>query len=220
MKNESMIMGMKITESEKERLYLDKNKIISNIAMGIRYLTIPPIMVSTLLSYLFLGKRELFNSATDFIMSIFFLAVFPILAYAVHFLVPVFKAKGRDLQRKMAFIFTGIGYVLATGYGFLAGCTDGLKILFLSYLVSALILTVVNKVIKVKASGHSCGISGLLIFCAYFGGLYTIIFNMILYMLTLWASVRTKRHTKKEFILGSIICLVSFSVVAPIISLF
>ncbi|MDO4731326.1 MAG: hypothetical protein Q4B14_04275 [Clostridia bacterium] len=218
MKNESMIMGMKITESEKERLYLDKNKIISNIAMGIRYLTIPPIMVSTLLSYLFLGKRELFNSATDFIMSIFFLAAFPILAYAVHFLVPVFKAKGRDLQRKMAFIFTGIGYVLATGYGFLAGCTDGLKILFVSLLIIYSIN--INKVIKVKASGHSCGISGLLIFCAYFGGLYTIIFNMILYMLTLWASVRTKRHTKKEFILGSIICLVSFSVVAPIISLF
>lgn len=181
-----------------------------SFAHAIRIISIPPLMVAVIFLLLYVRRPELFLSPADFWLSELFLAFVPILAYPVSVLVPSIRAKGRNGQRNLAMYFSAAGYLAVVLYGIFADCTEGLKVIHLTYLLSVVLLLVLNKLVHVRASGHACSVSGpILLLCLYIGAVGSVV-GILLWSLIFWASIKTRRHTPKEFLIGSVTPIVAY----------
>ena len=84
----------------------------------------------------------------------------------------------------------------------------------MTYFMSVIMLIVFNRLLHIRSSGHSCSVSGPdLLLCIFFGAKW-IPGCAAAYALIFWASVETKRHTPKEFILGSVCLLIAAGISA------
>jgi hypothetical protein len=179
------------------------------IAKLVRILSVPPIMATVMVLLLRLTRPVLFKSPADLWLSLLFLAAVPVLAYPVSWLVPALRERGRDGQRTLAFVFAFIGYICGVLYALLFRRSSGLLMLFLIYFFSALVLTVFNKVLHIRASGHASSVTGPIGYlCAAVVG-WCYLLGALLFGFILWASVRIKRHTVPEFLIGSLSCVFS-----------
>lgn len=120
----------------------------------------------------------------------------------------------REAQRNMAFILNLAGYLIALLTGKIMKCSEMLMCVLFSYLLAVLILTFLNKVCKIRASGHACSCTLPYLFLSYWLKGVTVLICIILYGIEFWASVQLKRHTVSEFLTGSITALVVFGVAA------
>ena len=77
----------------------------------IRVVTVPPLMALFMLLVLEWRDPRFFGSLLHFLLSVVFLAFFPLLAYPLQPLFPSFKDKGREGQRTLAICFAVAGYV-------------------------------------------------------------------------------------------------------------
>ena len=125
---------------------------------------------------------------------------------------PKFKARGRAGSRALAFVTSAAGYTVGTLYAFLSGATPELKFIFSGYMIALIALTVFNKVFKLKASGHACGILGPLLYAVHFFGINWIIPCSVAAVAVVWASLYRKSHTPKELALGALCAAVGFFV--------
>ena len=176
----------------------------------IRIITIPPIEALVMLLILYRLKQEEFGNLGNLLMAGLFLTVIPICSYPI-----ASRKRGkqdmRNNQRNMAFIFNFLSYLAAMLIGYCVGCTRMLQWILNGYFLAVLILTIVNKVFKIRASGHACSCTfPYLILSYYFGGYVTVI-CLILYLAEFWASVELKRHTIKEFLGGTIVAWIIFA---------
>ena len=180
------------------------------IAKIIRIITIPPIEALAMLLILYGTKQEEFGNMENLRMAVLFLTVIPICSY----LIASRKRDKQDMrnnQRNMAFIFNFLSYLAAMLIGYCVGCTRMLQWILDGYFLAVLILTIVNKVFKIRASGHACSCTfPYLILSYYFGGYVTVI-CLILYLVEFWASVELKRHTIKEYLAGTIVAWIIFA---------
>jgi len=138
--------------------------------------------------------------------------VIPFFAYPISYLSPSIKVKGRDGQRKLAFIGSLMGYFGALIYGMITSVSEGLLFIYLTYLFSVILLTIFNKIIRVRASGHACSITGPLILMIYFIGWKCLIPCVLFFNLIIWASLYIKRHTPKELFFGALCASLAFLV--------
>lgn len=180
------------------------------IARVIRIITIPPLLVTALLVTLYIGRPDFFRGVGDLIASVSFLAVIPTLAYPIQALIPGLKKTGRKGQRRLAFVTSGIGYIGGMLYAVISGASAELILIFASYLVSVLVLTVFNTLLKRRASGHSCGVVGPLLFTVYFLGWGWLIPCILLAAAVAWSSVFLKRHTPNDILLGGLSAALAF----------
>jgi hypothetical protein len=180
-------------------------------AKTVRIITIPPLLVTATLLLLYFGVPEIFRGGYDLVFSILFLAVIPTLAYPLQPIIPYFKDKGRSGQRTLAFISSGIGYIGGMLYAFISGVTSRLLLIFASYFLSVIVLTVFNKLLKFKASGHACGVMGPLIFTVYFLGWGWLLPCMIIGAGVIWSSICLARHTPNELFLGGMSAALAFT---------
>jgi len=172
----------------------------------ISYVTIAPVMAFCMLTFLYFADSRHFQNSTYYILAVICLTVIPILAYPVQPLLPQFKDEGRNGQRKLAFIFVILGYTLGITSAFVFNAPEPYLIIYISYFLSGLILTIVNKLLKIKASGHACGVMGPIIICIYFFGNYSWLFLLLL-PIVFWSRMKIGRHTLKELLLGATISL-------------
>lgn len=182
---------------------MDKQTVLEKIAKVVRVITVAPIMAAILIAVLYWQVPE-FRDVYVMIISIVFLVVFPLLAYPLQPLIPGFKDKGREGQRNLAMLFAVIGYVVIVLVAVFINPSSGTWIIYLTYLLSAVLIALLNKVIRVKASGHACGVAGpvlALIWFAGAGALYGLIFLALVY----WASLKTKRHKFVELLAGTLV---------------
>lgn len=180
------------------------------IAKIIRILTVPPLLVTALLVTLYIGRPDFFRGPVDLIASVAFLAVIPTLAYPIQALIPGLKAKGRKCQRRLAFVTSGVGYIGGMLYAIISKTSAELILIFASYLVSVIVLTVFNTLLKRRASGHSCGVVGPLLFTVYFLGWGWLIPCVLLAAAVAWSSVFLKRHTPNDILLGGLSAALAF----------
>lgn len=180
------------------------------IAKMIRIVTIPPIMALTVLSLLFFAKETVYRSATDFMVAFVSLVLLPTLAYPLAATLPKYKEKGREGQRNMAFTMSVPGYALLAVYTIFAAISNAYRLISLTYVCSFLLLLFCNKVLKRRASGHACGITGPILIAAYFLGKPAMFGGLLMYLLIFRSSLITKRHTPKELVLGTICCMAGF----------
>ncbi len=180
----------------------------------VRVLSVAPLLAAIMLTVLFFTRPELFKAWYTYALMTATLGALPLLAYPMQRFIPRFKDGGRKAQRTLAMIFAVAGYVLCALILLITKGTDAEWLICLTYLISGILIFVINKVFKIHASGHGCGIIGpisiLLIFHSYItAALYAIsaIFVCI-------SSVRSKRHKLSEFIGGASVSTVTALVLA------
>ena len=176
-------------------------------------LTIPPMLVTALLSVIFLTRDSVFRGVGDLIAAIICLAVVPTLAYPLQPFVPGFRGRGRSGQRALAFVMSAAGYVAGFLYAFFSGANSEFKFIVTAYLVSVVMLLIFNKLLHFKASGHACGVLGPLLFAVYFMGWAWAFPCTVAAIAVVWSSINLNRHTLKELCLGGMCAMVSFAVV-------
>lgn len=186
----------------------------------IRIISIPPILVSVLLAFLFIHSGAVVHNVFELVLSILFLAVIPALAYPLQKFFPAYRDKGRTGQRNLAFIFTIAGYSAGLLYAVVGKVEKGLFEIYMAYFLTCAVLLFFNKVLHQKASGHAAGIVGPLLFLIWFTGIWMIPVTLIIYGLVFWSSVALRRHTPGEFVLGTLVSLVAFAVTLLISFLF
>ena len=196
---------MDCKNGEKE---LCKKPVLLKVAKLIRALTVPPIMVTALLLILFFGA-DVFPATLDFVLALVLLAIVPVLAYVAQKLLPGWKDGGQKAQRKLAFVFSILGYTAAVVVSIVRGAIPNLLYISLVYLVSVVILTLFNCLSPWHASGHGCSLMGPILLSCLFVGWYVIPAGVVIYCASLWASVYMKRHTVREFFLGSLSAVLS-----------
>lgn len=174
----------------------------------IRTLTIPPIMAFIMLGILFLVRNETFGSLKNFLLAMIFLVAFPALAYPLQPLLPHFKDKGRSGQRHLAIWMSALGYMMGLAVSEVRCAPFALKRIYMIYLSSGLIMLFFNKILKIRASGHACGIIGPII-CLFDSIGCISLAGLVLWAAACAASLKMKRHTWKEFLLGSMIPLLA-----------
>ena len=186
----------------------EKKPLLFRIAKAIRVITVPPVMVAALLVVLCFS-RTVFPTVGDFWLALLFLAVVPVLAYPFQQLIPALKRGGRRTQRNLAFVFSFAGYTGAVLCSILRGAVPNLLYIAAVYLCSVVILTLFNLLTPWHASGHGCSLMGPILLICLFVGFYAIPVGALLYGASLWASVYMKRHTVREFLLGSLSAVLS-----------
>ena len=92
---------MKTTKTTKEKL-----------AGLVRVISIPPVMVTALLLILYFWGPQPFCPVGELVTTILLLGFVPVLAYPAQPLFPRYRSRGREGQRELAFVFTGVGYTI------------------------------------------------------------------------------------------------------------
>jgi hypothetical protein len=90
--------------------------------------------------------------------------------------------------------------------------------IYLTYFLSGIGIAVFNKIIKVPASGHACGIVGPIALSIYYIGMYGVIAGSITFLLMCWSSIKLKRHTMPQLLLGSVLPIVAMLLTLAILS--
>lgn len=189
---------------------------IEKFAFFMRKATVPPILAVLLTTLMWLGNRELIGNISNLFMSYVFLAVMPILAYPVHAVLPFLRKRGRKCQRNLAILFSTIGYIAGSVYSLIVSAPNALTIVYLTYLFSGIFIAVFTFAMKFKASGHAAGIAGPVTVLAVFVSPWYI-FAYILALPVLWCSVKTKRHSVSEFLVGCLCPIVSMLIAMAIV---
>ena len=159
---------------------------------------------------------DYFGSAWHFLGTILFLCVLPTLAYPLQKYIPKYKDRGREGQRTLAMLFSFVGYLFGTLSAYILAAPTELKIIYLEYLFCGIGMLVLNKIFKIKASGHACGIVGPVILLVYFGAYIPALIGAALILPVFISSVKTKQHTAPQLICGSIIPAVMLAIIAII----
>lgn len=171
-----------------------------------RIITVAPIIALATLLILQIASPAVTGGWLNTLLGITFLSVFPALAYAIQPLIPYFKEKGREGQRDLAIIMSVIGYICSVAASFVLDMPDKLKVLFFTYLLSGLIMLILNKVVRVRSSGHACGVAGPIFYLIFVYG-WIGLCGLPLLVLAYWSSLRMSRHKLIELIIGTMIPL-------------
>lgn len=181
-------------------------------AKCVQILTTPQVLAITVVSLLMVQRPEMFRGMWDYGVSVFFLGIFPLLAYPIARIMPTTRIMGREGERWLAFIFFLLGYLILYIYGLCFSVDRQLVLLYETYLFSGFILVVVNAFFDVKASGHGCGTTGAILLAGCFIGWQWSMFFALIFLLSAWASLTLEQHTTQEIMLGSICCVGGFAV--------
>ena len=192
------------------------HKALYVLAKIIRVVTVPPVMVGTLIILLSTLRTDVFSGFGESLCTLLFLAIIPLMAYPISAVIPSIRKKGRDGQRNLAFLLSFVGYSGGMLYALLAHVSRPLLIVFGTYFLSVIVLTVMNKVIRVRASGHACSIVGPIALLACFMGWVALAVGAAVVLLSFWSSVYLRRHTVREYLLGAISPLVSAALMYPL----
>ncbi|WAM34355.1 hypothetical protein [Caldicellulosiruptor morganii] len=166
--------------------------------------TVPMVALIVFTIMWFDNKAANYNGNFNYYLSsILFFTIIPIMAYIVARTIPKFKSGGREKERKLAFIFGIAGYILGNlSLLVMKRPTKAMVGLYLSYLISSFILAFINRVLKFKASGHACGITGPVLAVNFIAGI-KMWFLFLLIPLVMWSRLVLKRHDFKQLIVGA-----------------
>lgn len=173
------------------------------IAKAISIVTLVPIMAALTSTWLFtVDKTGFENKLMWYMATLFFLTFLPISAYPLKHLFPAVLAQGRSGERKLAFIMAVAGYVIGTIACIVFRAPKLVMRIFLGYLFSGGVLAFINKVVRLKASGHACGVSGPLMLLIYSVGAKAW-WIFLLIPVVFWARLQLGRHTYSELFAGT-----------------
>ncbi len=177
---------------------------MKKLAKIVRIISTAPIVALAFVTTLYFFVPGSFSSIAEYLFAIAMLSLLPLLGYPASWIFKIDKEDVRSGERKMAIIFSLAGYLIGAVVSFAAHFTDIQKVFYLTYLLSGLTIAFSSFVLRIKASGHMCGISGPIAALVYFGGAGYLGLTVCLGFV-LWASLYLGRHSFKELVYGTLI---------------
>lgn len=177
----------------------------------IRVITAPPVMAAWLILALWTGRSVIVRTGAEAALSMVFLSLLPLLAYPLSAVIPSLRQKGREGQRNLAFALSFAGYIGGWVYARFSAGERTLVFIFAVYVFSVIILLVFNKLLRLRASGHACSVSGpILVICFVLRGWWYPVCAAV-FALSFWGSIRSGRHTVGEYLLGTLSVLLAIA---------
>ena len=176
----------------------------------IRKATVPPVMILYLVIVLAVSGQDAFRSPGEVLLLLFLLGIVPVLAYPLQRFIPGLKNQGRNGQRKLAFIFTFLGYTVNFLLALSLHMNRNYVLVASTYFLSILFLSVLNIFTKLKASGHACSFTGPAALLGVIVHPVFIAVGTLIAVPVCHASVILKRHTPAQLAGGIIVCVISF----------
>ena len=173
-----------------------------------RKITVPHVFTSIFLLLLYFLRRDCYQGLWQLILSLILLVALPLSAYPLQKWIRHYRDRGREGQRSLAMIFSVAGYLFGIVSVYLFPSTPEIKLVFWEYLLCGIAQLLCNKLLHIKASGHACGIVGPVLLAAYFGMYIPACIGALLIVPVYVSSVKTKRHTLGQLIVGSLIPVV------------
>ncbi|MBR3299123.1 MAG: hypothetical protein IKI64_07960 [Clostridia bacterium] len=191
----------------------------SRAAKLLRVLTVPPLMALLLVTALYIGlKEEAFATPWRYLEAVFTLCVLPLLAYPLCAAVPSLRALGRKAERNTAIIFSMLGYIMGLLFAIFGNGSRTELELYITYALSGVLLGLFSFVLRFKASGHGCGVSGPFSLLAYKFG-WGWLLGLLLLIPVFASSIRLERHKVSELIAGAAISVCSLTAAVLIVRL-
>lgn len=191
--------------------------VIDTVAKVIRVITVPAVTSGCAMGLLWLSQTPIYRGAADYLVVLLGLTVVPLLSYVVTGAVHSLRKKGRETQRKFAMYFSAAGYLLCFAYAMCTPTTAAYRVICCTYLISIVLLLVLNKGMHFKASGHACSTAGPLVAMGYFLGGWAVPAGVAVCALVIWASLETRQHRFWELMTGSAVSGVTFLCLVAII---
>ena len=179
-------------------------KKMNKICKLIRIITVAPIAALVTVLMLNFMKDGFFVNARHFWTAILTLTLLPLLAYPISLVKQ--KDERRRFQRSLAILFAVVG-IAGTVCSFANGGSKGERVLYLTYLLSGIMIALSSFILKRKSSGHACGISGPVTLLTYFLSPLCAC-GYFLLIPVFEASLKMKRHTLSQLVSGSAIPVV------------
>lgn len=197
-KNKTLTANNSANKTERK---ITKEAVAAKI---VRVITVAPFMAALMLTVIWFSRPESYLNFGHYLYALGALTIFPLLSYPVSVIIPPIRKKGRDGQRNLAIVFSVIGYIAGILGSVFFGAGRIELLIFLTYLLSGVSIALSSFVFGVKASGHACGVSGPIAMMIYVLGLpYAAMYALL--GAVVWASLKIKRHTPVQLVLGSII---------------
>lgn len=175
--------------------------MMKKLAKCIRIVTTAPVLAAILLLLLHYFTADTFSELRHFLLALFYLSVFPALAYPTAWIFPRIRKKGRNGERNLAIVFSMVGYALGFLH-FLRIGTEMEQVVFGTYLLSGLLIAA-GTLLHFKASGHASGVSGpVAMLCYCVNPLFVLGDSLLLFVY--WSSLRLKRHSLAQLIAGTL----------------
>lgn len=166
-------------------------------AKFIRTITLPPLMALLMIGILW----NQYPSGHAW-LAILFMTVYPLLPYPLQKLSPRLSAGGRREQRRMAVIFSVIGYIAGLILCLSTQASRTEWMVYLCYAFSAVLIAVSSRFLKVRSSGHAAGVAGpVSILVLRASPWYA--FAYLLLIPVYYSSLRLHRHTLGELLWGT-----------------
>ena len=179
------------------------------LAFLTRVLSVPPFMAALLVLILAIARPGTFIQSKSPGFMLLFLAFLPLLSYPLSAVLPNVRKRGREGQRNLAFILCAAGYLGGWLYSLFCPATKEEQTIYLTYLLSVILLLIFNKLFKIRASGHACSVTGPVVFGILFFPLPGLIIGILMCSLIVWSSLALKRHTLRELGLGALLCILA-----------
>ncbi len=169
-------------------------------AKAVRIITVAPVFATLLVLILFFFKKA--YTPLHALFAILFLGIFPLLSYPVSLVFQ--KDNRRKKQRNLAIVFSVIGYIAGVVFCFFTSSGSAEKTIYLTYLLSGVLIALFSFVFHIKTSGHACGVAGpIAALCLFNNPLF--ILGIVFLIPVYRSSLILKRHTVKELIMGTVI---------------
>ena len=195
-----------LTEAEQKARRAAKRAL--RAAKIIRGVTVPPVCALFMLLILFFLCPGFYYSASNFAFAIVYLVALPTLAYPVAFVFKFSKDSFKNNQRKLAVIFSVIGYAALLSMVLTNGYNIGELVLYLNYVISVVLIAITTPIPHCKASGHACGAAGPIAGLSYFVSPWFLAVGAVLLTAVFWASLKLRRHTPGQLVAGALISAV------------
>ena len=176
------------------------------LSLIIRIVTLPSVLTGATAALLWLGGGL---SGRELLAAELCLMVIPLLAYPISDLSCPKGADRRSRQRSMAMVFSAAGYTIGLLWALMTDASPLARVLFGSYVLSTLVLLLLNKGLHFKASGHACSTTAPLIFLSWQLGPWWLLPCALVAAAVYAASLRLRRHSFSQLIAGSATSLLS-----------
>lgn len=184
---------------------------MKKLAFILRIITIPPLMALSLITILLIRQQV---DIYTFIILFLFLVILPSLSYLLEHKFKIYKKikheeNDRTCYRNMSIIVSFFSYTILLFLIFFNNYPTIVKLLVLTYFISIVLMSLSTFILKIKASGHMCGFSGPVFFLSFTIS-YWFLFLYLLITIVIYSSLKLKRHTISEIIIGFFIPILSF----------
>ena len=186
-----------------------KARMAAALHLAVRILTMPPIVIGVTLLLMYVPAGLL--TMRELLWCEVFLLLIPLAAYPLREIFHIGKDR-RKGQRSTAMVCSAIGYIAGLIWSLLIPRSWLVYILFLSYVISIVLLLLLNAGLRFRASGHACSMTAPAVLLTWKLHPLMLIPSALLIAAVYRSSLKLSRHTLPQMLSGSAVSLLACAI--------